>query len=55
MVQQLLKAGANPNAALTLGETILMTAARTGNADVVEQLLVSGANPNGRPRAARQR
>jgi ankyrin repeat protein len=48
MVRKLLDAGANPNAALTLGETVLMTSARTGNADVVGQLLARGANPNAR-------
>src|SRR4029077_16003640 len=39
-------AGANPNASLTLGETLVMTAARTGAADIVEQLLAKGADPN---------
>src|SRR4051794_26452914 len=29
----------------TLGETLVMTAARTGGTDIVEQLLVSGADP----------
>jgi ankyrin repeat protein len=44
MVERLLQAGANPNAALVSGETPLMTAARTGNATVVNQLLAKGAD-----------
>lgn len=44
----LLKAGANPNATLRTGETVLMTAARTGNVDVVEALLARGADVNAR-------
>jgi ankyrin repeat protein len=43
-----LKAGANPNAALLLGETPVMVAARAGNPDVVEQLLTKGATVNAR-------
>src|SRR6185295_10732810 len=43
-----LKAGANPNAALLLGETPLMVAARSGHADIVEQLLAKDANVNAR-------
>ncbi len=46
MVRRLLEAGANPNAALLLGETPLMTAARSGYPDVVELLLAEGANVN---------
>src|SRR6185436_1289892 len=39
----LLAAGANPNAVAVEGQTVLMTAARTGNADVVERLITAGA------------
>jgi ankyrin repeat protein len=48
MVRRLLSAGANPNAKLLAGETILMVAARTGNPAVVEQLLSKGAEVNAR-------
>jgi ankyrin repeat protein len=48
MVRRLLQAGANPNAALLLGETPLMVASRSGNADVAGQLLMRGANVNAR-------
>ena len=44
MIELLLKAGADANAALPGGETPLMTAARTGNADAVAALLLHGAN-----------
>jgi ankyrin repeat protein len=44
MVTRLLAAGADPNAALQLGETPLMTAARAGGLDVVELLLAQGAD-----------
>jgi uncharacterized protein len=47
-VRRLLQAGANPNATLLLGETPLMVAARSGNADVVQQLVTRGANVNAR-------
>jgi ankyrin repeat protein len=47
MVQALLTAGANPNAVLKSGESVLMTAARTGNAvAAVKALLANGANVN---------
>jgi ankyrin repeat protein len=46
MIELLLNAGADPNAALLEGETPLMTAARTGNADAVRLLLARGANVN---------
>jgi ankyrin repeat protein len=46
MVDALLKAGANPNLKLLLGETPLMVASRVGKAEVVEQLLVKGADVN---------
>ena len=44
MVKTLLEGGADPNSPLPFGETPLMTAARTGNADVVGQLLAAGAD-----------
>jgi ankyrin repeat protein len=46
MVQKLLTAGANPNAALQSGETPLLTCARTGNVEAVKSLLAGGADPN---------
>src|SRR5947207_10940809 len=46
MVRRLLSAGANPNAALLLGETPVMVAARSGNLAVVELLAAKGANAN---------
>ncbi len=46
MLDALIKAGADPNAALPEGETILMTASRTGNPDAIRLLLAHGANPN---------
>ena len=49
VVARLLKAGANPNAALPVqGETVLMTAALSGNADVVTLLLERGAEVDAR-------
>jgi ankyrin repeat protein len=48
MVRRLLAAGADPKAALLLGETVLMQASRTGNAEVVEMLLTAGADVNAR-------
>jgi ankyrin repeat protein len=47
-VRLLLRAGANANAALLLGETPLMVASRVGNADVAAQLLEAGAKVNAR-------
>ena len=44
MVELLLKAGADPNAALPGGETPLMTASRTGKVEAVRALLAKGAN-----------
>src|ERR1044071_6785793 len=47
MLDRLLKAGADPNAALSsAGDTALMMAARTGKADALRVLLESGANVN---------
>ena len=49
VVEQLLKAGANPNATLPTAETVLMRAAHTGSADVVNLLLEErGVNVNAR-------
>jgi ankyrin repeat protein len=48
MVRRLLQAGANPNAALLAGETPVMVASRSGNADIVAQLIAKGANVNAR-------
>src|SRR5262249_41231915 len=42
----LLKAGADANGATAEGETVLMTAARTGNADVIRALAAHGAAIN---------
>jgi ankyrin repeat protein len=48
MVEKLVKAGGDPNAALPgTGETVLMRCARTGNADAVRSLLAHGANVKG--------
>src|SRR5262249_44424781 len=46
IIEVLIKAGADPNAALPDGETVLMTAARTGKADGVKALIAHGANGN---------
>ncbi len=46
MVELLLKAGADPNAAQAEGETVLMTAARTGIPAAVKTLLAYGADVN---------
>jgi ankyrin len=48
MVERLLRARANPNLALLLGETPLMIASRSGNPDVVTQLIDKGASVNAR-------
>ena len=49
MVEALLKAGADPKTLTTGdGETVLMTAARAGNVDVVRLLLDRGADVNAR-------
>jgi ankyrin repeat protein len=46
MIELLLKAGADPNVARSTGETPLMTAARTGNVDVLKLILAHSANVN---------
>ena len=46
MMELLLKAGANANAAQSEGETALMTAARTGVPAAVKTLLAHGADIN---------
>src|SRR5579863_5701757 len=46
MVQTLLKAGADANAFQQEGQTVLMTAAKAGNADAVKALLDHGAEVN---------
>ena len=40
----LLRAGADPNTSKPSGESVLMTAARTGSADLVRALLAAGAD-----------
>ena len=56
MIERLLQAGADVNAALPSGETPLMTAARTGIVEAVRALLNHGADVDaielsrGRPR-----
>jgi cytohesin len=54
MVEKLLKAGANPNAALLSGETALMTAVHTGNVEVVKLLLAHKADVNAKEPARGQ-
>src|SRR5207244_6388655 len=55
IVEKLLVAGADPNAALSeLGETPLMMAARTGNVDTVRVLLENGANVNAKENSKSQ-
>lgn len=46
----LLEAGADPNAVLAEGETILMTAARTGRVDALKIRLDRGADVGARER-----
>jgi ankyrin repeat protein len=47
MIERLLKAGANPNAALTpRGDTALMFAARTGKTEPIRLIVGAGANIN---------
>jgi len=53
-VEALLKAGADPNAANTLGTTALMQASAAGDPQTVKLLLDSGANPNATESARQQ-
>jgi len=46
LVGALITAGADTNAVLPSGQTVLMTAVRGGNVDVVKRLLAGGAKPN---------
>jgi len=48
MVGRLLQAGADPNAALSSGETPMMIAARSGYARIVDLLIAKGAHVNAR-------
>jgi ankyrin repeat protein len=48
LIGRLLDAGADPNTVLPDGETVLMTAARTGTVDAVKVLLARGANVDAR-------
>jgi ankyrin repeat protein len=53
MIDRLLKAGADPNAALSAaGDTALMMAARTGNTDAIRVLVEGGANVNAKEAGA---
>ena len=55
MVEQLVSAGANPNAALSeSGATVLMNCARTGNADTVRTLSAHGADVNAKESSLEQ-
>ena len=54
MIEQLLNAGANANTALPTGETVLMTAARSGNVDAVAALLAHGADVSAREPSSEQ-
>src|ERR1700681_4587789 len=54
MVAKLLAAGANPNSVASSGESPLMTAARTGNAEMVSALLEHGADVNAKERVRGQ-
>jgi uncharacterized protein len=46
MIERLVKAGANVNAALPEGQTVLMTAARTGRPEALKALIAHGADVN---------
>src|SRR4029079_6705952 len=54
MVERLIDAGANPNAALPNGETRLMTCARTGDARAVAAIVRGGADVDAREHAHQQ-
>ena len=54
MIKKLLTAGASANAGLPTGETVLMTAARSGNKDAVRVLLDYGADVNARESSSGQ-
>src|SRR5262249_25539748 len=54
VVERLLTAGANANAALPTGETALMTCSRAGNAAAVKALLARRADVNAREREHQQ-
>ena len=51
MVERLLAAGGDPNAASINGETVLMTCARAGDSRAVKALLVKGARVNVKEKA----
>ena len=54
MIEALLNAGADPKTLTTAdGETVLMTAARTGNVEAVKVLLSHGADVNARENLSR--
>jgi uncharacterized protein len=46
VVEALVRAGADPKSATPEGETVLMTASRTGSVEAMRVLLVHGADPN---------
>jgi uncharacterized protein len=46
IIEALLQAGADAKAATAEGESVLMTASRTGNVEAMRVLLVHGADPN---------
>jgi uncharacterized protein len=50
MIETLIAAGADPNSALPEGETVLMTAARTGSVAAIKALLDHGADVNAKER-----
>ena len=46
LIEKLLSEGANPNLELEMGETVLMTAARSGTVEGVRFLIQAGADLN---------